>query len=135
MTRIILLALPALALAACTQAPCPDGQARDNGGQCVAIAPPAPVTTAEKKLPDLPPGFEWETPQPPPPGYVIDAPAKDEYVVDQGAVAEFNRREEAKEEARRARDDAEWRADRRADRIVEAQEDTRRAIEAASSNP
>lgn len=137
MTRIILLALPVLALAACTQASCPDGQARDNGGQCVAIAPPASVTTAEKKLPELPPGFEWETPQPPPPGFVIDAPAKDQYVTAeaQAAWAADNARRQQEWQAEWDNRRAEARADARTDRIVEAQEDTRRAIEAASSNP
>lgn len=122
MTRNAVVTALALALTACAQPPCPDGQARDNAGQCVAV-----------DRTQLPEGFVLDAPAPPPPGYVIEAPSKDEYVVDQGAVAEFNRREEAKEEARRARDDAEWRADRRADRIVEAQEDTRRAIEAVDS--
>lgn len=106
-----------LTLGGCAASPCPDGQARDNGGACVAIADPPP-----------PPGFvPVEDIPPPPPGFE-PVPAKDEYVADQEAIAAYNREQLERRAEEDARHEAQWRADRRADRIVEAQEATQREL-------
>lgn len=100
-----------LTLAGCAAEPCPDGQARDNSGTCVAIA------AAPAARPPLPPGYTWEKP-----------PAKDAYIADQDSIAAFNREQEASERADFERREAERAADRRTDRIVEAQEATQREL-------
>lgn len=94
---------------------------------CAQSPAPAPVAAIEA-IPPPPPGYVIETAPPPPPGYEIEAPSRDEFIADPEAVVAFNRNEEAKEAARRA----EWAADSCTDRIVEAQEDTRRAVEAVA---
>lgn len=111
MNKTVLLCA-VLAGCAGTPAPCPEGQARTNAGQCVAIA--APPT---QSLADFDP-----FPQAPP------APSKAEYV-DHSAAIEFNRQQAEKRAAQDARDDAEWRADQRTERIVDAQRDTQRAVQ------
>lgn len=120
-TAVIALAL---ALSACAQSPCPERQARDNAGQCVAV-----------DRTQLPEGFVLDAPAPPPPGFVIDEPAKDQYVTAeaQAAWAADNARRQQEWQAEWDNRRAEARADARIDRIVEAHEDTRRAIEAADS--
>lgn len=122
MTRNAVVTALALALTACAQPPCPDGQARDNAGQCVAV-----------DRTQLPEGFVLDAPAPP--GYVIDEPAKDQYVTAeaQAAWAADNARRQQEWQAEWDNRRAEARADARTDRIVEAQEDTRRAIEAVDS--
>ena len=104
MTRYAAVALCALVLAGFAPAPCPEGKARDNGGQCVATA----------NVFD-----QFDKP----------APSKDEYIASHDPVAEFNREQEAKSEARRAREDSEWAADRRADRLVEAERETQAKLD------
>lgn len=104
MTRYAAVAFCAFVLAGCAPAPCPEGKARDNDGQCVATA----------NVFD-----QFDKP----------APSKDEYIASRDPVAEFNREQEAKSEARRAREDAEWAADRRADRLVEAERETQAKLD------
>lgn len=120
MTRNAAVITLALVLTACAQSPCPEGQARDNAGQCVAV-----------DRTQLPEGFVLDAPEPPPPGFVIDPPAPS--AESQAAWAADNARRQQEWQAEWDNRRAEARADARIDRIVEAQEDTRRAIEAADS--
>lgn len=90
---------------------------------------PAPVPVAQKaEIPPPPPGYV-EVPA----GYVLEkAPTKDEFIAE-GRPSSFNREQAAKREAQIARDDAEWAANQRADRIVRAQQETRQAVERVES--
>ena len=116
---VLLCAL--LAGCAGTPGPCPEGQARTNEGQCVAIAVP------QQSLDDFDPFPQAK----PPAGFVIDAPAKDEYVTaeSQAAWAADNARRQQEWQAEWDNRQAEARADARTDRIVEAQRDTQRAVQ------
>lgn len=107
MIRTAAIAL-VLALSACAKGPCPADQARNADGVCVALQE------------SLPPGFVLDKP----------APSKDEFIAQQEAIAAFNREQEAKDEARRIREQAEWAADDRTDRVVEAQQETQRKLDA-----
>lgn len=120
MTRNAAVITLALVLTACAQSPCPDGQARDNAGQCVAV-----------DRTQLPEGFVLDAPEPPPHGFVIDPPAPS--AESQAAWAADNARRQQEWQAEWDNRRAEARTDARIDRIVEAQEATRRAIEAAES--
>lgn len=120
MTRNAAVTALVLALTACAQQPCQDGKARDNAGQCVTV-----------DRTQLPEGFVLDAPEPPPHGFVIDPPAPS--AESQAAWAADNARRQQEWQAEWDNRRAEARADARIDRIVEAQEDTRRAIEAADS--
>lgn len=120
MIRLAALAIAAtVAGCAAKPDPCPEGQARDNGGTCVAIAVP------QQSLEDFDPFPQAAT-----------APSKSEYVEEGGVTfvqsptldAE-NAKRQAEWDATRERLRAEQAADARADRIVDAQRDTQRAVQ------
>lgn len=110
MSRFAAVAACVFVLTGCAPALCPTGQARDNGGQCVVIAPPAPPAPTANVFDQ----FDGQ------------APSKDEYVADEGIVLsdEAIARINANNEAERVRHRAERAVDDRADRIVEAERAT-----------
>lgn len=97
---------------------------------CVALAACGPQPNVAATSPPPPAGYVLDTPPPPPPGFVVDAPAKDEFIADQEAIAEFNQRQQDRYDADRRAFRAEQAADDRTDRIVEAQRDTQRKLDA-----
>lgn len=115
MNKAVLLCVVLVGCAG-TPGPCPEGQARDNAGQCVAIAVP------QQSLEDFDP-FPQAKPDPASDGIVFVANAE--------LDAENARRQAEWDRAReRLRDNME--ADERADRIVDAQRDTQRAVQELS---
>lgn len=108
---VLLCAL--LAGCAGTPGPCPEGQARDNAGQCVAIAVP------QQSLDDFDP-FPQAKP----------ASASDGIVfVPNAELDAENARRQAEWDRARERLRTSMEADERADRIVDAQRDTQRAVQ------
>lgn len=94
---------------------------------CAQSPAPAPVAAVEA-TPPPPPGFV-EIPA----GY-RPVPTKGEFIAEQSAGITPEAQAQidaanAKIQAQRARDDAEWEANKRTERIVQAQEETTRAVE------
>lgn len=115
MTRYAAVAFCAFVLAGCAPAPCPEGKARDNDGQCVATA----------NVFD-----QFDKPAPSKDEYI--AQADDGMVLSDESIARINANNErqADEAADRyERRRAERRADERADRLVEAERETQAKLD------